>query len=53
MRETTAPVNDAAIAVSRVKPEISRINSSTTNSTPAIGVLKPAAKPAAAPAAII
>ena len=53
MRETTAPVKEAAIAVSRVKPEISRINSSTTKNTPAMGVLNPAAKPAAAPAAII
>ena len=51
--ETTAPVKEATIAVSRVILETSRINSSITKRTPAMGVVKPAANPAAAPAAII
>ena len=51
-RETTPPINEARIAVPKVKLETSCSNSSITNSTPAIGALNPAASPAAAPAAI-
>ena len=52
-RETTAPTKEARMAEPRVKLETSCKSSSTTNNTPVMGALNPAANPAAAPAAII